>query len=147
MVLKFISAVSQWFDERLWIVWLMTGLSLLTVLASFIIVPWAIVRIPADYFASQRAPRTPWEKLHPALRLAILLAKNLFGLVLLLAGVVMALPLVPGPGVLTVLLGLALMDLPGKRRVERWIVAQPRIFDALNRLRAKHHQPPLDAPR
>ncbi len=76
-----------------------------------------------------------------------MLAKNLLGLILLLAGLIMALPLVPGPGVLTVLLGLALLDLPGKRRIERWLVARPSVFAALNKLRSKHNQVPLEAPQ
>jgi hypothetical protein len=147
MAFELIGAITHWFEQHLWAVWLMTGLSLLTVLASFIVLPWAIVRVPADYFAHQRPPRTAWEKLHPAARIAIVLAKNLLGLILLLAGIIMALPLVPGPGVLTVLLGLALLDLPGKRRVERWLVARPSVFAALNKLRAKHNQVPLEAPQ
>jgi len=76
-----------------------------------------------------------------------LLVKNILGFVLLLAGIILALPLVPGPGILTILLGLALLDLPGKRRLERWIVARPTVFSALNKLRVKHGRPPLDKPQ
>jgi hypothetical protein len=39
---------------------------------------------------------------------------------------------------------LALVDIPGKRALERRIVKQPRVLAALNRLRTKYHQPPLE---
>ncbi len=147
MVFELIGAVTHWFEQHLWVVWLMTGLSLLTVLASFIVLPWVIVRVPADYFAHERPPRSAWEKLHPAARIAIVLAKNLFGLFFLLAGIIMALPLVPGPGVLTVLLGLALLDLPGKRRV-RTLARLPaqRVLGPQQTV-LKHNQVPLEAPQ
>jgi len=51
MILDFINTLTQWFVQHPWIVWLMMGLSLLTVLASFVIVPGVIVRMPADHFA------------------------------------------------------------------------------------------------
>jgi len=87
-----------------------------------------------------------WEKMHPGVRVAAVAGKNLLGLALLLCGAVLSLPLVPGPGVLTMLLGLALLDLPGKRALERWIVAQPIVFAALNQLRAKYGHVPLEKP-
>jgi hypothetical protein len=147
MILDFINTLTQWFVQHPWIVWLMMGLSLLTVLASFVIVPWVIVRMPADHFAHVRPTRTARETLRPGARIAALLVKNILGFVLLLAGIILALPLVPGAGILTILLGLALLDLPGKRRLERWIVARPAVFAALNKLRVKHGRPPLDKPQ
>jgi hypothetical protein len=147
MILDFINTLTQWLGQHPWVVWLMMGLSLLTVVASFAIVPWVIVRMPSDYFAHVRPAQTAWRKLHPGMRIAALLAKNILGALLVLAGIVLALPLVPGPGILTILLGLAIMDFPGKRRLERWIVARPTVFAALNKLRVKHGQPPLDQPR
>ncbi|HZZ28799.1 MAG TPA: PGPGW domain-containing protein [Pirellulales bacterium] len=146
MILEIARNVTDWFAHHPWVFGLLMSLSLLTVLATLVIVPWAIVRIPPDYFAHRRCAQMRWEKLHPTVRLAVFTAKNLLGLALLLAGVIMALPLVPGPGILTVLLGLALLDLPGKRAVERWIVAQPAVFASLNKLRAKYGQPPLAKP-
>jgi hypothetical protein len=41
----------------------------------------------------------------------------------------------PGQGVLTILLWFILMDLPGKYRFERWLVARPLVFKSINRLR------------
>ena len=146
-VLNLLNAVTGWCQQHPWAPWLMLGLSGLTLVATFVIVPVVIVRIPSDYFVKLKRSDTPWEKKHHSLQIAVRLGKNLLGLALLLVGILLAMPLVPGPGVLTMLLGLALLDVPGKRRLERWIVSRPKVFSALNRLRAKHGQSPLDAPQ
>jgi hypothetical protein len=142
----YIQIVAEWFRGHPWIVGILTGFSLLTIAASFVLVPWAIVRIPADYFAHQRPPQLPWARLHPGLRLVALASKNLLGVLLFLAGFIMALPLVPGPGIVTMLVGLALVDLPGKRRWERRIASRPAVFAAMNRLRSQYGNPPLEKP-
>jgi hypothetical protein len=40
-------------------------------------------------------------------------------------GIILALPGVPGQGILTVLIGVMLLEFPGKRRLERAIVGRP----------------------
>ena len=55
----------------------------------------------------------------------------------------MAVPGVPGPGFLTVLFGIALLDFPGKRWLEYKIVSRPRVYRAINALRQKFDRPPL----
>ena len=89
----------------------------------------------------------PWERLHPGLRIAAIVAKNFLGVLFFLAGFIMALPLVPGPGIVTMLVGLALIDVPGKRRLERWIAGRKTVFAAMNKLRSKYGHPPLEKPR
>jgi len=71
-------------------------------------------------------------------------AKNIAGVILLLLGFVMALPGIPGQGVLTMIIGLTLVDFPGKRGIERRILRHRRVLDAINRLRARFHRPPLE---
>jgi hypothetical protein len=56
----------------------------------------------------------------------------------------MSLPGVPGQGVLTILLGVMLLDFPGKRRLEYKLISQPRVFNNINRLRARFDKPPLE---
>jgi hypothetical protein len=77
------------------------------------------------------------------LRAVGIFAKNLLGLVLVGAGIVMSLPGVPGQGVLTILLGIMLLDFPGKRALETRIVSRPRVNSAVNALRARFDKPPL----
>jgi hypothetical protein len=101
--------------------------------ASLVATPYLIVRMPADYFVREEPP----PRAHPVLRLL----KNLAGLVLLVMGALML--FLPGQGLLTILIGLIVMDFPGKRRLERRLVAQPRVHQALAWLRRKYGKKPL----
>ena len=63
---------------------------------------------------------------------------------LVLLGLIMALPGVPGQGLLTALIGLTLLSFPGKRKLERRFVKIPALLRAINRLRARFARPPLE---
>ena len=106
-----------------------------------------LLRLPADYFRGAHSPRF-WSQRHPALRWLGIAGKNLLGLVLVLLGMVLSLPAVPGQGLLTILLGVMLLDFPGKRRLEQKLVSQPKVLRAINWLRTRYGRPPLvlDAP-
>jgi hypothetical protein len=52
----------------------------------------------------------------------------------------------PGQGVLTILVGVTLLDFPGKRALELWIVRQPAVLRVTNWMRAKAHREPLQLP-
>jgi hypothetical protein len=107
---------------------------------TLIAIPFILVRLPPHYF-DERHPR-PWmPDRHPALRLLGLIAKNAVGAVFLVVGI--ALLFLPGQGILTILLGISLMDFPGKRYCERKIVGQPTVLKAINALRTKYDKPPL----
>jgi UPF0716 family protein affecting phage T7 exclusion len=70
--------------------------------------------------------------------------KNVLGVVLVLWGVIML--AIPGPGVVTLLLGLSLLDFPGKRALERRILTSPGVLRTLNALRARAGQPAITLP-
>jgi hypothetical protein len=55
----------------------------------------------------------------------------------------MSLPGVPGQGILTILLGLIMMDIPGKRPFETGLVKRPKVLQSINRLRERFGKPPL----
>jgi hypothetical protein len=69
--------------------------------------------------------------------------KNLLGATLLVAGLVML--VMPGQGILAILIGLSLLDFPGKRELERRLVARPRVIRFLNLVRRQAGQPQFDA--
>jgi hypothetical protein len=77
------------------------------------------------------------------LRWTLLIAKNVLGWLVILLGLLLSLPLVPGPGFLFILMGLGLVDLPGKRSFERRLIGLPRVLASLNRLRARFGRPPI----
>ena len=120
------------------------GVSTVTFIAGLFLLPALIVRIPFDYFVRERPPRLPFERHHPVLRVVLLLTKNLLGAALAVAGLVML--VIPGPGMIAVLAGITLMDLPGKRALERWLIGLPLVLKAINRLRTNHGRPPLLPP-
>lgn len=116
-------------------------ISLAVFLGSVIALPWLLTRLPEDYFLeTDRAVRPRWPR-QRALYWAWLLLKNLFGVVLLLAGFVML--FTPGQGILTILAGLWLMDLPGKRRCERHLISRPNVLASVNWIRQKAGKPPF----
>ncbi|HEY0080931.1 MAG TPA: hypothetical protein VGB73_20170 [Pyrinomonadaceae bacterium] len=117
-------------------------LMVVTFVGSLGIVSFLLVKIPPTYFQESH-PRDFWVERHRAVRIVGTVAKNLAGVVLVILGILMSLPLVPGQGVLTILLGVMLLDFPGKRRLEHKIVSQPRVFGSINRLRARFDKPPL----
>ncbi|HMY14781.1 MAG TPA: hypothetical protein PKA58_00560 [Polyangium sp.] len=107
------------------------GLVLSTLATIFV-----IIRLPANYFIDDGAAST--EAAHPPWRRVLgTLVKNLIGVGLVILGLVMALPGVPGQGLLTIFIGIVLLDVPGKREFEKRIISKPSILRACNRLRAR----------
>jgi hypothetical protein len=118
----------------------LTVASAIGFVGSLIAIPMILVRLPADYFDT-RTPRHWMKDHHPALRLMGLVAKNVMGIVFLLAGFAML--FLPGQGVLTMLIGISLMDFPGKRALEARMVGQPTLLGVINSMRQKFGKPPL----
>lgn len=116
--------------------------SVVTFVLSLAVVTVVLVKLPANYFHSSHDREFLVER-HPVLRAIGIFAKNLLGLVLVFAGIIMSLPGVPGQGVLTILLGIMLLDFPGKRALETRIISRPRVNSAVNTLRARFDKPPL----
>jgi hypothetical protein len=114
---------------------------------SLIGVPWFVARLPADYFSGRkrRALGMGARRIRGT-RLLLVILKNLVGGFLLFVGVLML--FLPGQGLLTIVAALALLDFPGKHRLQRRLVAWPPVLNALNALRRRADRPPLvvDAP-
>ena len=111
----------------------------MTCAASLGVVTLFVVRIPADYFATGRRPPTG----PTGARVAIAILKNAAGVALVLVGIVLSFPGIPGQGMLTVLVGLMLTDLPGVRKLERALASRRSVRQALDTVRAKFGRPPL----
>ncbi|MFN4260744.1 MAG: hypothetical protein ACK4RK_15715 [Gemmataceae bacterium] len=119
------------------------GFFLLSFFGSIAAVGFVIVRMPATYFRQDHQHIYFWGDQHPILRWIGLIVKNLFGLLLVAVGAVLALPGVPGQGILTILIGLMLLDFPGKRTLERKLITRPQVLASVNRLRQRFGKPPL----
>jgi hypothetical protein len=125
-------------------IWWITGASLLTALLALLAIPWVVTRLPADYFYHRE--REVWQQTggEPFLALLLGLLKNIVGGILLALGLLML--FTPGQGVLTILIGLMLMNFPGKYRLEIWLVRRPGVLRSLNWLRARRGAPPFRLP-
>jgi hypothetical protein len=123
--------------------WWGVALSVVLFAGSMAAVTFIVVSWPVEQFS--RAGRRPlWANRHPIIRGAGLVMKNLAGAIVVVLGIVMALPGVPGQGILTALIGLTLLNFPGKAKLERRLISRPSIFKAVNGLRARFHKPPLE---
>ena len=106
------------------------------------IVTIILVKLPADHFAKNRKTKF-WSGPRPALHAAKVIGKNIAGLLLVALGVVLSLPGVPGQGLLTILLGIMLLDFPGRESLEQKLLSKPSIVNTINRLRGRFNKPPL----
>ncbi len=136
-----LNTLIQWIDTNQALLTLIGAGSLLISVASLLLLPWLVAQIPYDYFAHDKREPPRWKELHPVLRLMVLIVKNGIGLALLLAGIAML--VLPGQGLLGILMGLILMDYPGKFRIERKIVSRPKLLKFINWLRHKQQEPSL----
>jgi predicted RND superfamily exporter protein len=125
------------------LVWLGV-VSLLTFIGTLVVIPVLVIRIPEDYFT--RATRHPsrWRDHHPAIRLTVLVIKNVLGCLFLLAGIAML--FLPGQGILTILVGITLINFPGKMAMERWLIRHRPVYRAINWLRTRAHHSALEIP-
>ena len=97
------------------------GIFVVSLAFSFASIVIVLVKIPANYFSTHYKqdflPDSSW-----IVRWGAVIAKNLFGVFLILLGIVLSLPGVPGQGILTILLGIIMLDIPGKRPLEAKII-------------------------
>jgi hypothetical protein len=133
-VVRFLKHGGLW-----WGVAISVGAAVLTLLlGTVVVVGW-----PADRFKGE-GPTDVGQARSGLVRALAFVGRNLAGAVLVLLGLIMAVPGVPGQGLLTVLIGLTLLSFPGKRRLERRFVRMPALLGGINRLRARFARPPLE---
>ena len=115
--------------------------SVATFILSLLLIPVIIVRIPEDYFSLSKRKTKPWKGMNPVFRTCLNVLKNLLGLVFLIMGILML--VLPGQGLLTILFGIALLDFPGKYKLERRIISYPKVLNSINWIRKKANKKPL----
>ena len=116
--------------------------SALAFVASVVLVPWYFCRIPADHYVQRERPSLVFVPPGSLLRPFVRIGKNLLGALLVLLGFLML--FLPGQGVLTMAVGVLLLDIPGKRRLQHWLISRRAIHRAINALRKRAGQPPLE---
>jgi len=119
-------------------VWL-GGLSMLLFIGTLVAMPFMVVRIPADCFRTKKRPAHvgPHTTAHGLVRIG----KNVLGAVFVVAGLAML--VLPGQGLLTIMVGIILLEFPGKRRLERWVIRRRGVLRSINWLRRRAKHEPL----
>jgi hypothetical protein len=131
----------DWIQEHRGLLYGLASISLVLFVGTLVAVPMLVARIPPDYFEHEQRPPVPWADRHPLARIALRACKNALGWVLVAAGLAML--VLPGQGLLTILVGFLLLDLPGKYRMEKWLVSRRRILASINWLRRRTGREPL----
>ncbi len=131
----------EWFYNNETLAWWLVLVSGFFFFATLIAVPIILISLPHNYFLLPDRHRVPWANQHPFLRIPLLLAKNLLGIIFVIAGILML--ALPGQGLLTIIIGLVLMDFPGKYHAERWVISRHSILFTSNWIRKKAGKPAL----
>ncbi|MDD3814295.1 MAG: PGPGW domain-containing protein [Desulfocapsaceae bacterium] len=119
-------------------------LSAVTFLISLLLIPFLISKASSDYFLIHATIVEQRHKRHPAIALLIKIIRNSLGSFLCLAGFMML--FLPGQGVLTILIGASLLDVPGRQKVINALIHRPALQHALNWIRQKTGHPPFNFP-
>ena len=123
-------------------IWYLAVFSIVSFVGSLLLIPVLVIRIPEDYFAEKkRHSWEPWAHEHPFIRWSLIVAKNILGYLFIILGIAML--VLPGQGILTILIGIMFINFPGKYRLERWVVMRGPILKTINRLRRRAGHPPL----
>ncbi len=132
-----IEQILNYKSEFITLAWLSFSL----LLVSIAIIPLIVIKIPEDYFHERFRVRLSKESRHPFITQVLTGIKNIAGFIFIILGILML--ILPGQGILTILMGLFLMNFPGKYRLERKIVSIPKVLKSLNWIRIKANKPPL----
>lgn len=123
-------------------IWYMAVFSIVSFAATLLLVPVLVIRIPEDYFAENKRHRwEPWAHQHPVIRWSLLAAKNILGYIFIILGIAML--VLPGQGILTILIGIMFINFPGKYRLERWAIMRAPVLNTINKLRQRAGHMPL----
>ncbi len=139
--MEILYAALHWLGDNAGLTGALLAVSVVLLVGSLWLGHYYLTTIPHDYFVRSHLPFEKLRGRSPLLWWALMIAKNLAGVLFILAGLIMF--VTPGQGVLTLVMGLALVNFPGKQRLERAILNQPVVRNAVNRMRARAHRPPL----
>ena len=106
------------------------------------IVSVILVKLPKDHFKKEKSKGVTGS--NATVRVLKVIGKNVAGWLLIAVGIVLSVPGVPGQGLLTILLGVMLVDFPGKHRLEQKLLSRPGIIKTINRLRGRFGKPALE---
>ena len=143
-MIDFVATIWAWSEGHRWAVWTLAALSFGSLVVSGVLVSAVLLRLPPDHYSrSAPPPRAPGAGIVSVFTGGLwLVVRNVLGWMFVAAGVAML--VLPGQGLLSILAGLVLVDFPGKQRFERRLLASPVVRQGMNWLRRRAGRPPLD---
>jgi hypothetical protein len=132
----------KWFKAHEILIGWMGFFSLVMFLGTLIAIPMIIVALPEDFLSGEE--EKIGRQMLNAWYLPYLVLKNIVGAILIVAGVAML--VLPGQGLLTILIGLGLVTFPGKRLLIHRILGNKQIVHMMNTLRGKFGKRPIRFP-
>lgn len=134
----------QWLTENEAVLWWLAASSVVIFFATLLVIPWLIVRIPADYFVRHERRPSQFRDRHPLIMTLGTIARNMLALLLISVGILLL--FLPGQGLLTIFVGMLVGSYPGRQRLLTWLVVRPSILRPLNWIRRKAGRAPLQIP-
>jgi hypothetical protein len=133
--------ITSWFKGYELLLGWLGAVSLLMFFGTLIVVPMIIIRLPRNFLLQEKSLAQNWPRY---LSIPFYILKNILGVLLVFTGLAML--VLPGQGILTLFVGLILINFPKKRILIRRIVGQKRIFRGINRLRTRFGKPSFELP-
>jgi len=118
-------------------------ISLVMFVTSLICIPLLVARLPQNVFLEAVHPHRGG-KTNIFVQVLLLLLRNIFGVILLLAGILML--FLPGQGLLTIVIALLLLSFPGKKKMFVYLIYRKRIQRSLDWLRRRQNKQPFHWP-
>lgn len=139
-----LNEIMQWLTEHEQLIAQIGNVSFVVLAITVVALPVVVMKLPEDYFVNETREPASQTRKHPILWAVISFAKNVLGVFLILVGIAML--VLPGQGTVTILIGLAISNFPGKYAIEQRIASQPAVGATLNKLRELTGTPPLLMP-
>ena len=125
-----------------WLLWGSLG-SFALLIVGLVIAPLAVARLPVDYFQHPRSPPVPLSQ-QPGAAVLKTGLRNIAASVVIVAGIAML--VLPGQGLLTIVVGVLVSDFRWKRTLLDRLVSRRGIQHALNLLRKGMGKPSFEFP-
>ena len=136
--------LTEWTEAYSSILTLTVVISILVALVYALLILFAIIRMRPDYFVVKEQLVKNQKEDFNVFRIIYRVLKNIFGLILILAGVLML--ILPGQGVVTILIGITLIDFPKKQKYIKSLLLKPAIHQNLDKIRKKAGRSPIILP-
>ena len=134
--------MQKYLSENLIDIFFVLGISSIAILIiSALSIGYFIKKIQHDYFLNDKRGIPDYKNKNPVFWVITLALKNIIGYCLIMGGILML--VLPGQGLLTILVGLMLSDYPGKFKLEKRIIKTNLILKTINWYRIKSNIPPI----